>query len=145
MNKLRIVFTTLLVATGIIGVQLLAPEFAGAQAADQILNGAEQASGEDRATTDIDTTFKDAVNFLLYLIGAIAVIMLIFGGFRYVTSGGDGSAITSAKNTILYAVIGLAVAIIAYAIVNFVITSLTTPPATTSSTPPRQNGPVQIK
>ena len=144
MNKLRIVFATLLTTAGIVGVQLLVPEFVGAQAANQILNGAEQASGEDRANADIDTTFRDVVNFLLYLIGAIAVIMLIFGGFRYVTSGGDGSAITSAKNTILYAVIGLAVAIIAYAIVNFVITALD-PPTTTTSTPPRQNGPVQIR
>lgn len=143
MNKLRIIFATLLTTAGIVGVQLLVPEFVGAQAANQILNGAEQASGEDRASADIDTTFRDVVNFLLYLIGAIAVIMLIFGGFRYVTSGGDGSAITSAKNTILYAVIGLAVAIIAYAIVNFVITALN-PPTTTTSTPPRQNGPIQI-
>lgn len=68
--------------------------------------------------------FTKIVNILLYIIGAIAVIMLIFGGIRYVLSGGDSAAVTSAKNTILYAVVGIIVAILAYAIVNFVIGSL---------------------
>lgn len=69
--------------------------------------------------------FTTIVNILLYIIGAIAVIMLIIGGIRYVTSGGDSAAVTGAKNTILYAIIGIIVAILAYAIVNFVLTSLT--------------------
>jgi hypothetical protein len=49
--------------------------------------------------------------------------MLIIGGIRYVVSGGDSSAVTSAKNTILYAVVGIVVALLAYALVNFVIGS----------------------
>jgi hypothetical protein len=49
--------------------------------------------------------------------------MLIIGGIRYTVSNGDSAAVTSAKNTILYAVIGIVVAILAYALVNFVITS----------------------
>ena len=48
--------------------------------------------------------------------------MIIIGGFRYVTSQGDQTQMQSAKNTILYAVIGLIVAIAAYAIVSFVVT-----------------------
>lgn len=68
--------------------------------------------------------FTTIVNILLYIIGAIAVIMLIIGGIRYVTSGGDSSAVTAAKNTILYAIIGIIIALLAYAIVNFVLTSL---------------------
>lgn len=68
--------------------------------------------------------FKTIVNILLYIIGAIAVIVLIIGGIRYVTSGGDSSAVTAAKNTILYAIIGIIVAILAYAIVNFVLGTL---------------------
>ncbi len=67
-----------------------------------------------------------AVNVLLFVIGALSVIMIIYGGIRYVTSGGDQGAITSAKNTIMYSVVGLVVAILAYAIVNFVIARLTT-------------------
>ena len=49
--------------------------------------------------------------------------MLIVGGIRYVVSGGDQSAVQGAKNTILYAIVGVVVAILAFAVVNFVITS----------------------
>lgn len=70
--------------------------------------------------------FKTIVNVLLFIIGAIAVIMLIIGGIRYTTSNGDSNQVTAAKNTILYAIIGIIVAILAYAIVNFVIGAFTT-------------------
>lgn len=68
--------------------------------------------------------FQTVVNILLFIVGAIAVIMLIVGGIRYVVSGGDQSAVTGAKNTILYAIVGIVVAFLAYAAVNFVITQL---------------------
>ena len=70
-----------------------------------------------------ESLFKTVTNVLLFLIGAISVIMLIIGGFKYVLSNGDSAAVTSAKNTILYAVIGIIIALLAYAIVNFVVTS----------------------
>ncbi len=68
-------------------------------------------------------TFTTVVNVMLFLIGAIAVIMIIVGGLRYVLSGGDASNVTAAKNTILYAIVGVIVALLAYAVVNFVVTS----------------------
>jgi multisubunit Na+/H+ antiporter MnhB subunit len=61
------------------------------------------------------------VNVLLFILGAVAVIMIVIGGIKYTTSNGDASSVTSAKNTIMYAVVGLIVALMAYAIVNFVI------------------------
>lgn len=61
---------------------------------------------------------------MLYFIGILAVVMLIFGGFRYVVSSGNKDAVTSAKNTILYAVIGLLVALFAYAIIQFVLNTV---------------------
>jgi hypothetical protein len=67
--------------------------------------------------------FQTVTNVLLFIIGAVSVVMLIIGGIRYTISQGDSSAVTSAKNTILYAIIGLVVAILAYAAVNFVIGS----------------------
>lgn len=70
--------------------------------------------------------FQTVVNVLLFIIGAIAVIMLIIGGIRYVVSGGDQSAVTGAKNTILYAIVGIVVALLAYAAVKFVTASFTT-------------------
>jgi hypothetical protein len=65
---------------------------------------------------------KKVVNVMLYAIGIIAVVMIIFGGIKYSTSAGDSNKVTSAKNTLLYAVVGLVVAIFAYAIVNWVFT-----------------------
>ena len=50
--------------------------------------------------------------------------MLIIGGIRYVTSGGDAKKVTDAKNTVLYAIIGLIISVLAYAIVNFVMSTL---------------------
>lgn len=69
----------------------------------------------------VDSLFKNIVNILLFVIGGVSVIMIVVGGLRYVLSNGDSSAVTSAKNTILYAVVGLVIAMFAYAIVNFVI------------------------
>jgi hypothetical protein len=61
------------------------------------------------------------VNTLLYVVGGLSVVMIIVGGLLYVTSQGDSGGITRAKNTILYAVIGLIVSFLAYAIVNWVL------------------------
>ncbi|WBB52399.1 pilin [Verrucosispora sp. WMMD573] len=70
-------------------------------------------------------TILGIVNVVIFVIGATAVIMIIIGGVRYVVSGGDSGAISSAKNTILYAVVGIVVAIMAYALINFVLASFT--------------------
>ncbi|MDO4508038.1 MAG: pilin [Candidatus Saccharibacteria bacterium] len=68
--------------------------------------------------------FKQITNTVLYIVGIIAVIMLIIGGIKYVVSGGDSKKVTDAKNTVLYAIIGLIISFLAFAIVNFVITAL---------------------
>ena len=68
--------------------------------------------------------FKQVTNTILYIVGIIAVIMLIIGGIKYVVSGGDSKKVTDAKNTVLYAIIGLVICFLAFAIVNFVISSL---------------------
>lgn len=61
------------------------------------------------------------INLLLTLGGIISVIVIIIGGIRYVTSGGDSNQLRSARDTILYAVVGLVIAVMAFAIVNFVL------------------------
>ena len=65
--------------------------------------------------------FRQVTNIILYVVGIIAVIMLIIGGIRYVVSGGDAKKVTDAKNTVLYAIIGLVICFLAFAIVNSVI------------------------
>lgn len=83
----------------------------------------------DNVPTELDGDsgiFKTVVNILLFVIGLISVIMLIWGGIRYTTSGGNANSVTAAKNTIMYAIIGLVIAIFAYAIVNWVVGELGT-------------------
>lgn len=90
-------------------------------------DGMNAAKGADQATDLFGATgiFTTITNVLLFIIGAISVIMIIIGGLRYVISGGDASKVSAAKNTILYAVVGIVVALLAYAIINFVIGSFT--------------------
>lgn len=76
-------------------------------------------------STNVEEIVKSITNILMFLIGAVAVIMIVIGGFKYTTSNGNAEQIKSAKNTIMYAVIGVVVALFAYAIVNFIISRLT--------------------
>lgn len=66
------------------------------------------------------------INIFSLVVGVIAVIMIILGGLKYITSGGDSGNIQSAKNTILYAVIGLVVVALAQFVVRFVLQKVTT-------------------
>lgn len=117
----------------VLGASLaLTPAPANAAFEKGLNDGANSAQGKDQQG-DAASLFGDGsgqggifrtiTNVLLFLIGAISVIMLIIGGIRYVVSGGDSTAVQNAKNTILYAIVGVVVAILAYAVVNFVISS----------------------
>jgi len=99
---------------------------AGSVFAQGIQQGADEAKPEGTPSNlfGSDGLFQVLANTLIFIIGAIAVIMLIIGGIRYVVSGGNDNAVAGAKNTILYAIIGIAVAFLAYAAVNFVIGQL---------------------
>jgi len=72
----------------------------------------------------VDGIFTTVTNTLLFVVGVLSVLMIIIGGLRYVVSGGNSAAVTSAKNTILYALVGLIVAFLAYAAVNFLLNTL---------------------
>jgi hypothetical protein len=65
------------------------------------------------------------VNFLSVIVGIVAVIMIIVGGFRYITSGGESSNVSGAKNTLIYAIIGLIIVALAQFIVKFVLDNVT--------------------
>ena len=69
-------------------------------------------------------TLQIIINVALGVLGLVAVIMIIMGGFNYMTSSGDTAKLTKARNTILYGVIGLVIALLAFAIVNFVLTNV---------------------
>ena len=114
----------LLICGVLIGVTM-ASSFGDASAMT-LREGAEAAKCDECPENLFGDTgiFRTITNTVLYIVGVIAVIMLIIGGIKYVISGGDAKKVTDAKNTVLYAIIGLIVAFLAFAIVNFVITSL---------------------
>jgi cytochrome bd-type quinol oxidase subunit 2 len=91
-----------------------------AAAAGEISAGAQQAQPAG-TSSNLQANIRNITNTLLLVVGVVAVIMLIIGGLRYILSGGDEAGTRSAKDTILYSVIGIIVALLAYAIVNFVI------------------------
>lgn len=90
-------------------------------AAQEMLSGADTTGQEDGP--EVESSITKIVNILLFLLGVVAVIAIIVGGIMYAVSSGDAGRAKAAKDTIMYAVIGLIVAILAYAIVNFVISS----------------------
>ncbi len=85
---------------------------------------AARANGMPSELIGDNGVFGRITNVILLIVGIISVIMLIYGGLRYILSGGDSKKVTDAKNTILYAIIGLIISLLAYAIVNFVLTSV---------------------
>ena len=108
------------ITTGIATIITLS---AGRAMALTVQEGAEAARGDGMPTELLGDTgvFTRLVNTILYAVGIVSVVMLIYGGLRYVLSGGDNKKVTDAKNTILYAIIGLVIAILSYSIVKFVI------------------------
>jgi len=110
---------------GIFFLSFVTPVFAQVSNPTQLDEGAS-AGRPTGAPDSFPEIFKRISNILIYLIGAISVIMLIVGGFRYVVSGGDSAGVEGAKNTILYAIVGLVIAFLAYAAVNFIIGQIAT-------------------
>lgn len=91
-----------------------------------IMDGVQAAQGNDTPSTLFggNGVITTITNVMLFLIGALSVIMIIIGGIRYTISGGNSANVTAAKNTIMYALVGLIVAFLAFAIVNFVLGSI---------------------
>lgn len=77
----------------------------------------------DKNKDRIVNIIGDITRLISYFAGVIAVIMVIVAGFKYITSGGDSAKVTSAKNTLIYALIGIAVAVLAQFIIQFVISA----------------------
>jgi cytochrome bd-type quinol oxidase subunit 2 len=79
------------------------------------------ACNTDAGAKTVNDTIVKVINFFSALVGIVSVIMIIYGGFKYISSGGDSGNVQSAKNTIIYAVIGLVVVAMAQFIVQFVL------------------------
>jgi Type IV secretion system pilin len=77
------------------------------------------------AATDVNKIVGLVINIFSWVVGVVAVIAIIIGGFKYITSGGDAGGVTGAKNTILYAIVGLIIVALAQLIVKFVLGNVT--------------------
>jgi hypothetical protein len=77
------------------------------------------------STAQFNNLVHSIINVLSAVVGVVAVVMIIVGGLRYVTSGGNDASVTGAKNTIMYAIIGLVIVALAQIIVRFVLTKVT--------------------
>ena len=74
--------------------------------------------------TNLNSTVNAIINTIIFIIGMLAVVMIIIGGVNYAMSQGDPGKVKKAKDTILYGIIGLVVALLAFAIVQFILNSL---------------------
>lgn len=86
---------------------------------------APECENQDKSGERVDNLVKTVVNVISWVVGIVSVIMIIIGGLKYITSSGDSANVTSAKNTILYAIIGLVVVAFAQIIVRFVLDTAT--------------------
>lgn len=84
----------------------------------------ESATGGGVSENSLWDTVRNIINLIIGILGVVAVIMIVIGGVTYVTSSGEAANVTKAKNIIMYAIIGLVVALLAYAIVNFVLNNV---------------------
>ena len=75
-------------------------------------------------SNDLLNTVKNVINVILGILGVVAVVVVILGGFTFITSQGDAGKVMKGRNTILWGVVGLVVALFAFAIVNFVLDNL---------------------
>ncbi|HEX7633406.1 MAG TPA: pilin [Candidatus Saccharimonadales bacterium] len=119
------------------GFTMFAPAMAATASADivqSLCNGTNQATNGTAATSgnqacgtagsgnnDLSGLASKIVNIFSIIVGIVAVIMIIYGGFRYITSGGDSGSVGNAKNTLIYAIVGLIIVALAQFIVHYVL------------------------
>jgi len=95
-----------------------------ANAVEQACSGLNSLSPSNSCGTgqaSVNNIVASVTKLISYIVGAVAVLVIIFAGFRFITSGGSNENTNSARNMILYAIIGLAVAVLAQLIVHYAI------------------------
>jgi hypothetical protein len=128
--KLKRIIFTLIAGLGLL-MPALVPSMVGAESVDLQGNLCDGAAFDPNSSTgcavtessgtDVQSIIATVINIFSLVVGVIAVIMIIIGGVKYITSGGDSGNVTGAKNTILYAIIGLVIVALAQTIVFFVL------------------------
>ena len=143
MKKLKLLITTifamslsLVPATLVAGSAIAATDIQNATCAgaslevpqtnpDGTINQNACSTSNQDSANNVTKLVTLAVNIFSWVIGVVAVFAIIYGGFKYITSAGESGGVTSAKNTILYAIIGLVIVALAQVIVKFVLGNVT--------------------
>ena len=129
-EKVKMVTLGLAAVATLGATALIAPSVSAAQDsysnASKYTTGSEAGSGAGQGTDLMGKNgiLNTIINVALGVIGFAAVVMIIVGGVQYTTSAGDAAKVTKAKNTIMYGVVGLVIALLAFAIVNFILTNV---------------------
>ncbi len=125
-NKIKLIIASLALAV----IPLLTPAVVSAQAditknleKGTCLNVNGGCETED-PTNKVNNIISTIINIFSLVVGVVSVIMIIIGGLKYITSGGESNNVTSAKNTIMYALVGLVIVALAQIIVRFVLTKV---------------------
>ena len=139
-DKLKRLIIPVLILIGLT-VPLAAPAIVSADIQSSLCGSAQDLSVS--STKDCTTTggsesrfqgiLATGINIFSVIVGIVAVIMIIFGGFKYITSAGNQESIKSAKQTLVYALIGLVIVALAQVIVKFVLNQTTNPTSGSSS------------
>ncbi len=144
MRKIASFFVSLTLLTGLLAFVNGPQPVMAVDAKDAICAGLGAAGEEcgdnaDEDSNKVGSTIETVINILSLIGAVIAVIMLIVGGIRYVTSSGDSSSTASARNTIIYALVGLVIIALAQVIVRYVVSTVSKDPPVQQSVPANPN------
>lgn len=119
------------VLVGVLGFSLLSPAHqasaltANQQAVCDSIGSTDCGTTNTNGGTNVNTLIRTTINLFSAVVGIVAVIMILVSGFKYITAAGDAAKVTSAKSTLVYALVGLVIVALAQAIVKFVLSKTT--------------------
>lgn len=124
----KMILSVLIVACSVFGFSAISVASlstnVSAQAADGVKKGittATTADMENKSIAGEGGLISILINFLLWTVGVLSVVMIIFSGFRYITSAGDAAKTKSAQTALTYSIVGLIVAVLAWVIVKMIL------------------------
>ena len=123
------ILSVLIVACSVFGFSAISvaslPTNVSAQAANSVvkkgIKTATTADMENKSIAGEGGLISILINFLLWAVGILSVVMIIFSGFRYITSAGDAAKTKSAQTALTYSIVGLIVAVLAWVIVKMIL------------------------
>ena len=125
----KMILSVLIVACSVFGFSAISvaslPTNVSAQAANSVvkkgIKTATTADMENKSIAGEGGLISILINFLLWAVGILSVAMIIFSGFRYITSAGDAAKTKSAQTALTYSIVGLIVAVLAWVIVKMIL------------------------